>query len=133
MRTKSIIIVSRLLCLVLLFRICFLSLNPVCPSIVSTHSDISIVNEILYDNYTIKKDFKENVKHFANNINLLLHFFKNRIAGHKKLVLSLLFFIESVIFLKTSIYASNEINLLISKILDFLSLRKYIALSILRI
>jgi len=133
MRTKCIVIISRLLCLVLLFRICFLSINPVFPSIVSTHSNISIINEILYDNHIVKKDLKEDATQFANNINLLLHFFKNRITGYKKLVLSLLFFITSLIFLKVSINLNIGTNLIISKLLDFISLRKYISLSILRI
>ncbi len=133
MRTKCVVIISRLLCLVLLFRICFLSIRPVFPFIVSTHSNISIVKEVLGNNQNTTKDLKENVKHFSNNINLLLHFFKNRIAGYKKLVLSLLFFIANIIFLKVSFNINTGTNLVVSKLFDLISLRKYISLSILRI
>ena len=132
MRTKLIIIISRILCLTLLFRVCFLSLSPVNSAIVSIRHNHFATKNISSDYLKEPNSFEKRTKELTNNINPLLHYFKNRIAENKKVILSFLFCLISGIFLFNLIYLDAKTHSLRS-IFHFINLRIYISLSILRI
>ena len=131
MKIKVVIIVSRLMCLALLLRICFLSLTA--PTIISLNHSVSIAKKNVSSNYFLNFDLKENVEQLVNNINSILHFFKNRIAENKKLVLSFLFCLINGIFLFSSSYFSAKIISFTWDIFPFIFSVKNISFSILRI
>ena len=132
MRNKWIVIISRVLCLVLLFRIGFLSLYPI-PSIISVNHSILVAKKAATNNYSTNFNLKASIEQLVNNINSILHFFKNRIAENKKLALSFWFSLINSIFLFASIYLNTKVNLFIWNIFRSVSLKKHISLCILRI
>src|ERR1700758_448150 len=103
MKTKVVITVSRLLCFVLLFRVCFLSVSPITASIVSIHHTTSIISKSIFIQQAEQNSLKKCSKELTNNINSILHYLKNRIAENKKLTLSFLFFLANSLFVFASI------------------------------
>ena len=99
MKIQTTVFISAILCLTLLFRACFLSFGP--PNIFSTSFQYSgnLEQNILQKDNVSKISLKGNSQQLFNNINSVLHFFKNRISENKKLILIFLFFL--IIFIIT--------------------------------
>jgi hypothetical protein len=90
MRGKYIKTISAILCLILVFRICFLSINYVNLSIVCFHQGYEKTNTC---NSILELNFGKDIKQLINNINSIIHFFKNRIVENKKSILLFLLFL----------------------------------------
>jgi|ERR1700756_3514859 len=120
------IFISSLLSITLLFRICFLSLSFIGSSnILSSHA----IGFHKIEN--VEQVTKASAKELVNNINSVVHFFKNRIIENKKIALSFLFFLLSIIHYGIFI-PYTRIDHPYSLILDY-NTRKYISFSVLRI
>jgi hypothetical protein len=116
----------------LLFRVCFLSFGyPSARSIF--HKSINLEQSVLQKDNTGAINSKENPQQLINNINSVLHFFKNRILENKRLILTFLFFLIGIISFVSSLLLNIRLNLLKFKISDFLLSKKIVSCSVLRI
>ncbi len=133
MRSKWIIIISRILCLTLLFRTIFLSLRIKTPSVISINHFILAEKKDAKNYHPANFNLKTSTKQLVNNINSILHFFKNRIAENKKLMFSFLLFLINFVFLFSSFNLNTKLHLFNRGKIRFTTLKKYIFESTLRI
>lgn len=132
MKLQTTVFISSILCLTLLFRVCFLSFGSPNFVSVSFHNNSDFEQSVLQkDNIGI--DIKGNSHRLVNNLNSILHFFKNRISENKKLILTFLFFLIGIISFVSSLPLNIRLNLLRFKLSDFLLSKKIVSCSVIRI
>jgi len=133
MKIQATIFISSMLCIALLFRVCFLSFG--IPGFLpkyfhnSNKPGQSISQMDKWGNAPVKR----NSKRLISNINSVLHFFKSRISENRKLLLIFLFFLISVISYVSSLLLNNGINLFKFKVSNSLLSKKIVSCSVLRI
>jgi len=133
MKIRITVFISSILCLTLLFRVCFLSFGSPNPFSISLHRGNDIEQNIFQKDNLGEVNLKRNSQQLINNINSILHFFKNRILENKKLILTFLFFLIGIISFVPSLLMSIRLNLLKFKLSDFLLSKKILSCSVLRI
>ncbi|MEO8867450.1 MAG: hypothetical protein ABI388_04515 [Bacteroidia bacterium] len=131
MRAKYINYISIVLSFIFIFRICFLSLDLIGFSAISAHHSINS-KEKTVANTVLEINIKVGAGQLINNINSVLHFFKNRIVENKRLLLFILFFLIIILAFKTSPILNN-VNILRFRTRMFFSSKKLLSFSILRI
>jgi hypothetical protein len=133
MKIQISVFISLILCLTLLFRVCFLSFGYPNSSSTSFHHSNIHEQKILQKGNSREVNLKRNSQQLNNNINSILHFFKNRILENNRLILTFLFFLIGIISFVSSLLLNIRLNLLKFKISDFLLSKKIVSCSVLRI
>ncbi len=133
MRVKYAFFLPVFLCTTFLFRMFFLSFGPVNAPIISYHRNISFKRKLVSTGNVGKSNLKEQTTPLDVHSTSIFPAVKNKAIRNRKLDFSLLLFLTSVITLISKIPLSIKINSLDFTGTRFLSSRKHIVLSTLRI
>jgi|GEM_PF-2540927 len=133
MKTQITVFISSILCLTLLFRVGFLSFEFPNISPAAFQYSGNFEQNILQKDNGKGINLKGNFQQLNNNINSVLHFFKNRISENKKLMLIFLFFLIGIISFISSLLLNVGLNIFKFKLSIFLLSKKIVSCSVLRI